>query len=149
MFSQPPEATLDTETSHKSVSINPALCVRFAKAASSAYLSLRLRSLQSIASNVLRRRLRSRSGSASDDRSLREGVAAYTQLRPLVFTVRDKCLFDSLAMLDFLAAEGLHVNWLIGVKTHPFTAHSWLQSGSFVLNDHHEHVRSYRPILGV
>jgi hypothetical protein len=144
-----PEATLTLQhTSANGASITTARMIRFIKAVSSANLSLRFRSLQSIAIKVSNRRQRSASRSAADTNALRNAVSVYQRLRPLVFTVRDKCLFDSLALLEFLAAEDMHPQWVIGVKTHPFAAHSWVQSGPLVLNDHHEHVRLYRPILG-
>jgi hypothetical protein len=143
-----PEATLAPDhTSPQAASITTARVIRFMKAVCLAYVSLRFRSLQSIAIVVSSRRQRSAARSAADINALRDAVSAYQRLRPLVFTVRDKCLFDSLALLEFLAAEDMHPQWVIGVKTHPFTAHSWVQSGPLVLNDHHEHVRLYRPIL--
>jgi hypothetical protein len=144
-----PEATLSPQhTSASGASITTARVIRFVKAVASANLSLRFRSLQSIAIQVSTRRQRSASRSVADINALRDSVSVYQRLRPLVFTVRDKCLFDSLALLEFLAAEDVHPQWVIGVKTHPFAAHSWVQSGPLVLNDHHEHVRLYRPILG-
>ena len=146
---KPPEATLAPEhIALQAPSITTARVIRFMRAVSLAYLSLRFRSLQSIAVAVSRRRQRSASRSAADINALRDSVSVYQRLRPLVFTVRDKCLFDSLALVEFLAAEDMHPQWVIGVKTHPFAAHSWVQSGPLVLNDSHEHVRSYRPILG-
>lgn len=76
-------------------------------------------------------------------------MAAYEKLRPLAYTARERCLYDSLALLNFLAGEGLFPTWVIGVRTRPFGAHSWLQSGPVVLNDLHDHVRRFRPILVV
>jgi len=67
----------------------------------------------------------------------------------LLFTSRDHCLFDSLALLNFLALDGLSAHWVIGVKVQPFGAHSWLQQGSTVLNDQHDRVRRFTPILVV
>jgi len=80
---------------------------------------------------------------------MRDGTAAYERLRPFVFTARDRCLYDSLALLGFLAKERHFPRWVVGVKTSPFGAHSWLQSGGTVVNDHHEYVRRFRPILVV
>lgn len=110
---------------------------------------LRRRSLDSITKIVAMRRARF-SGTVSDSLdSMRAGTAAYERLRPFVFTARDQCLYDSLALLSFLAAERLFPRWVVGVKTCPFGAHSWLQSGGTVVNDHHEYVRRFRPILVV
>lgn len=81
--------------------------------------------------------------------SLRDAVSAYTRLRPFLFTVHDQCLHDSLTLVRYLANEGMFSRWIIGVRTRPFAAHSWVQSGHVVLNDVQEHVRSYTPILVV
>jgi hypothetical protein len=80
---------------------------------------------------------------------LRDAVSAYTRMRPFLFTVHDKCLHDSLTLVGFLAKEGMFARWVIGVRTRPFAAHSWVQSGHLVLNDVPEHVRTYTPILTV
>ena len=78
---------------------------------------------------------------------LHSAVSWYLKTRPFVMTSHDECLRDSLTMLRFLAAEKLYPQWVIGVRTRPFAAHSWLQAGSLVLNDLHETVRGYTPIL--
>ena len=80
---------------------------------------------------------------------MRPALLAYETLRPFVFTAREKCLLDSLALVMFLAKDGLLPRWVIGVRTGPFGAHSWVQCGTTVLNDQHEYVRQFRPILVV
>lgn len=74
-------------------------------------------------------------------------AARYMRLRPFALTTHDKCLKDSLTLLHFLGTRGLFPRWVVGVRTHPFRAHSWVQSGTVVLNDLPERVRQYRPIL--
>ncbi|WP_431286735.1 lasso peptide biosynthesis B2 protein [Roseateles chitinivorans] len=81
--------------------------------------------------------------------SVRVAALAFDRLRPLAFSARDRCLHDSLSLVFFLLAQGLSARWVIGVKTNPFGAHSWVQSGRTVLNDQHEYVRAFRPILVV
>lgn len=71
------------------------------------------------------------------------------KLRPLLFTAHDRCLHDSLALVNFLASESVSATWVIGVRTDPFAAHAWVQTGDLVLNDQHEHVRRFRPIVTV
>lgn len=96
--------------------------------------------------------LRSRRATGSNDPSpeaMAAAVAAYTRLRPLALTAHDRCLNDSLTLIHFLASRGLFPQWVIGVRVHPFAAHSWVQSGDIVLNDVAERVRHYRPILVV
>lgn len=110
---------------------------------------LRTRSLQSIAWRVGLRRERRSGAWPGTLEQMMQGAAAYERLRPLLLTAHEKCLFDSLTLIGFLAAQELYPHWVIGVKTGPFGAHSWVQSGSTVLNDQHEHVRGFRPILVV
>lgn len=115
-------------------------------------LQLRTRSLAYIANSVEARRADAEgvdSRATHQRAALNEAVAAYLQLRLYVFTAHDRCLHDSLTLLRFLASENFHARWVIGVKVRPFGAHSWVQLGDTVLNDQHEHVRHYRPILVV
>lgn len=143
-------ATLDAEDAAQGTHINPRRLFWFLQSVAAAAVSLRCRSLLAVVRAVAARRARL-AGSA-DSLALdaaRDAVAAYEKLRPLVFTSRDKCLFDSLALVNFLAHEGIFPRWVIGVKTGPFGAHSWVQSEGIVLNDLHERVRKFTPILVV
>jgi hypothetical protein len=107
--------------------------------------------LLSIANAVAARRARvERDASCPDSLdALRSAVAVYERLRPLLFSARNRCLQDSLALVSFLARERLLARWVVGIKTRPFGAHSWVQCGEIVLNDQHDHVRRFRPILVV
>lgn len=120
---------------------------RFLRSYASATACLHLRSLQSIANRVAARRVRADTIWQASHLSLGSAVAAYLQLRPLMFAAHDRCLHDSLILLGFLAAEGWFPNWVIGVATQPFRAHAWVQTGDLVLSDLHENVRRYTPIL--
>lgn len=79
----------------------------------------------------------------------RDAVLAFERLRPLVFAARDGCLLDSFALVEFLARERLFPRWVIGVRTRPFGAHSWVQEDCVVLNDLPENVRKFTPILAL
>ena len=59
------------------------------------------------------------------------------------------CLFDSLALLEFLARHRIYPRWTFGVMADPFFAHCWLQDGSVVLNDVMSRVAGYTPIMSV
>lgn len=129
--------------------IGPRRLTDFLRSTAHAALWLRTRSLYSVASKLAARR----QGQAERDPSLlprmKQVAATYERMRPLLLTANEKCLFDSLALMGFLATENLYPRWVIGVKTRPFGAHSWVQAGTTVLNDQHEHVRKFRPILAV
>ena len=102
-----------------------------------------------MADAIQRRRRHGSADLANTCAAMHAGVAAYEAMRPLLFTARKECLLDSLALMAFLATEDVFPRWVLGVKTGPFGAHSWVQSGSTVLNDQHEHVRQFVPILVV
>ena len=74
---------------------------------------------------------------------------AYLYLRPAVFTARDKCLLDSLVLIEYLSRYNFFPEWVVGVQTQPFGAHSWVQAGELVLNDNPEKVLSFTPLLVV
>lgn len=124
--------------------------LHLATAASVATYWLKCRDLAEIAESV--RRLRQRgsiSGAAVGLDELSAHVSSYLRMRPFLITAHDQCLRDSLTLVSFLAKRSIYPAWVIGVKTNPFGAHSWVQSGPVVLNDSHDHVRAYRPILVV
>jgi hypothetical protein len=124
---------------------------RFGSSYLQAKLALKLRPIQTIVESVRDRKTRRSGGGARevDPVRLRELVGAFTRLRPLFYTLRSACLLDSLTMVRFLAAEGVHPDWVFGVKTEPFDAHCWVQHGEAVLNDAPDRVRQYSPILVV
>ncbi|HEY8879402.1 MAG TPA: lasso peptide biosynthesis B2 protein [Roseateles sp.] len=124
--------------------------LRLAIAAAGAALWLSRFNLAEIASRVARRRALGGINDARENTlALRDAVSSYMRLRPFLFTAQDKCLHDSVTLIRFLARRRMFPAWVIGVRIRPFGAHSWVQSGSLVLNDVHEHVRTYTPILVV
>ena len=144
-------ASFDVENALADSGITARRLGRFLQSAAIAALWLRCRSLHSIAAAVAARRERQRipAPDAGSFDAMTSGAAAYERLRPFVFSAQHECLHDSLALVGFLATEGVFPRWVIGVKTRPFGAHSWVQSGGTVLNDLHENVRRFRPILVV
>ncbi len=122
---------------------------RFGRSCLQAQLSLKLRPIQSIVDAVRDRKARraARTAQEADPVRLRALVTAFARLRPLFYTLRCACLLDSLTLLHFLSAEGIHPQWVFGVKTEPFDAHCWVQHGEVLLNDVPDRVRQYSPIL--
>lgn len=144
-----PEAvqTLNAEPLIGTAPVGASRILRFLRGYASATARLRLCALLSIANRVAARRVRAVTTGRVNHLPLVGAVAAYLRLRPLMLTAHDRCLQDSLTLLEFLAAEGWHPNWVIGVATQPFRAHAWVQTGDLVLSDLHENVRRYTPIL--
>jgi hypothetical protein len=105
-------------------------------------------SLQRVVSRVAKRRATvPHSGTSTDLERARELVSIFCDCRPFLFTARGSCLFDSLALLDFLSRYSTFPQLVIGVQVRPFTAHAWLQSDTVTLNDTPEFVRGYTPIF--
>jgi hypothetical protein len=73
-------------------------------------------------------------------------IATFQLLRPL-FPRPYLCLFDSLALFEFLAGHDCFPHLIFGVVADPFEAHCWLQAGTVVLNDNLERTGRYKPIL--
>ena len=124
---------------------------RFGRSCLQAQLSLKLRPIQSIVEAVRDRKARciARDSQPADPARLRALATAFARLRPLFYTLRSACLLDSLTLLHFLSIEGIHPDWVFGVKTEPFDAHCWVQYGEVLLNDIPDRVRQYSPILVV
>lgn len=142
-------ASIDAETTPGSRTFGSRRFLQFTSSVAVAAWCLRFRSLLTIASSIAARHELLLTPEAESIEAMRPAIGAYEALRPFVFTVRDKCLLDSLSLVTFLAKDGLLARWVIGIKTSPFGAHSWVQSGQTVLNDQHEYVRQFHPILVV
>ena len=77
---------------------------------------------------------------------LRRLVAAFQAWAPWT-PGSAKCLRRSYLLLRLLRRHGYDARWVIAVRTWPFVAHSWLQAGELALDDAHERLVAYRPIL--
>ncbi len=144
---QKAESSIFEQPSLADPHVSPALLARIACAAILVSAILKFRSLESAIN-----RIRARHGRAT----LPDGPATastimltrkFFQLRPLLYSSRDRCLFDCLVLHEFLSGFGNIPTLVLGVTTFPFKAHCWLQSGPLVLTDHCETTRGYTPIL--
>ncbi len=94
-----------------------------------------------------KRRRANRRGPFDIDRA-RVLVSIFGRLRPF-WDRKYVCLFDSLALLNFLAKFDLFPTWAFGVQSEPFSAHCWIQQNEVLLNDTVDRVSLYTPILAV
>jgi hypothetical protein len=123
---------------------------RFLAATMLAWVRLHCMSLEKAVMHVGRRRLEHCESNKSPDlRIAKRCVAAFERIRPFVFSARDKCLFDSLVLIEYLARYGIYPMWVFGVHVAPFGAHCWVQQESVVFNDSAEHASEFTPILVV
>lgn len=64
----------------------------------------------------------------------------------LLFGATDRCLVRALAAQRICRSLGLTTRLVFGVRTNPFGAHAWVQSGELVIVGDFEQVRLYTPI---
>ncbi|HEV7610806.1 MAG TPA: lasso peptide biosynthesis B2 protein [Steroidobacteraceae bacterium] len=119
--------------------------VRFLTACAKAHWYLKTQSLAHTLATIESRRRTVASKDATHAQAL---VSAFKSLRPF-YPRPYVCLFDSLALLEFLAGYRYFPRLVFGVVADPFEAHCWLQNGTTLLNDHLERVSRYKPILSV
>lgn len=120
---------------------------RFVAALAWTRRALRSRTLYSIACEV--RDAKTAANRAFDEQRAVELVGIFRRLRPYTFAAKDRCLFHALTLVEFLSRHELFPTWVIGVRTKPWGAHSWVQHGRLLLDAHPEQICEYTPILAV
>jgi hypothetical protein len=155
-FTEPTRLAVDSaieERDHSgSARLSLALILRFAIASARADYRLRNSRISRILRRVtringrLRRKAQGRGETSFDSDRASTLIAAFRRLRPF-YPRRYLCLFDSLALLEFLAGYRLATHLVFGVIAEPFEAHCWLQQGTTVLNDDLERVARYTAIF--
>jgi len=122
----------------------------FFAASALAKIALRTWPFERVIRRVRRRKAVFASKAAQlDVERARSLVEAFMRYRVFLFSSKDECLYDSLALLEYLARYGIYADWVFGVQTRPFAAHCWVQHGDIVFNDTVEHVSGYTPIMVV
>jgi hypothetical protein len=95
---------------------------------------------------ILEARRRNKPAGSVDLARLRELAGVFRAARCLV-PIKPRCLPDSLALRDWLAARAGAPEMVFGVKLHPFAAHCWVQWQGTVLNDAPDRVREFVPVF--
>jgi transglutaminase superfamily protein len=124
--------------------------LKFLTASAVAKLTLRFWPFERVIRRVKRRKeLLEPNASPLDAERATKLVEAFARYRVFLFSSKDECLYDSLALLEYLARHGIYPDWVFAVQTRPFAAHCWVQHGDLVFNDTVEHVSGYTPIMVV
>jgi hypothetical protein len=116
----------------------------FAIACAQAFWLLKRLPLEAIASRVTAARREDRS---HDLLEIFERVQVFRRLRRLFFSEKNRCLLSALALVLFLRRYRHFPLFVIGVKTRPFAAHSWVQYEQFLLEGDPASVCHFVPIL--
>lgn len=124
--------------------------IRFLKAVTISTIQLRQRSLESIIQRILKRKQKLKTHKFSGDKDIHYAwdlVEIFQSLTPLLFSKKEKCLYNSLTLIEFLSYYGVYPDLVFGVKMGPFSAHCWVQKGNILFNDTAAHTTSFTPIL--
>ncbi len=143
-----PQAEVSAVLEGEPARIGVRAVVAFVAASCFAKLALRFWRFERVIRRVARRN-QARAGYTLDMARARQLAETFTRLRAFLFSHRNECLHDSLALLEFLARYEVFPNWVFGVRARPFVAHCWVQHEDVVFNDTAEHVGSYTPIMVV
>lgn len=119
----------------------------FCIASSRASRLLKRRHIHDVVRNV-RLRKEAAEGGGNDIDALRRHTAVYRKLRPW-YPRGYLCLYDGLALVEFLARRRLFPAWVFGVQAQPFGAHCWVQEGNMLLNESTEYAGQFTPIMAV
>jgi hypothetical protein len=147
-----PEAELaeSVDFARTRTSVGVGMLFSFLVASMFAKLALRFCRFERVINRVARRRARRANVNRPLDlERARQLVAAFGRMRVFLFSTRDECLHDSLAVVEFLARYEVYPNWVFGVRARPFEAHCWVQHAGIVFNDTVEQVGAYVPIMVV
>lgn len=129
-----PVESLDTETQAVAPAIGWRSTFKLVHSAAVASFWIHRLSLSDIEGRARRMRPTALSDVAlCNAANLRDVVSSCMRMRAFLFTAHDKFLHDSLTLVHFLAKQGLFARWVVEVRTRPFAAHSWVQSGHLVL----------------
>lgn len=136
---------LDLETPRRPT-IKLSHVYNFAVACTTAAARLRWSRIQNTVSAVAMRKARHASRQRVDLEEARRLAAIFHRLRGL-FPANYLCLFDSLALVEFLARYDVFPEWVFGVKLEPWAAHCWIQHQQFTFNESVEQAAAYTPIM--
>ncbi len=117
------------------------------QASAAASRRLRRHAISAIVADVRRRK--ETAGDRLDDlEGLRREAAVFSRLRPW-YPRAYLCLFDSLALVEFLARRSRYPRWVFAVQMQPFGAHCWLEADGYLLNESTEYAGGFTPIMAV
>jgi hypothetical protein len=73
----------------------------------------------------------------------------FRRLRPYLFSAHGHCIIHALALVNFMALYGEFPSWVLGVRTDPWGAHSWVQHENLLFDTNPAKVCPYDPLLSV
>jgi hypothetical protein len=147
----PPESVL-VEPDDQVPAINALHVVRFLSSCISVWLRLRMRSLEYALSRLqaCKERATSSGRGRHDINTAKQLASIFVYLRTFAYTASDHCLYDSLVLSDFLRRYRVSSTCVFGVRTLPFAAHCWVQTGTSLTTEVNlEYVAAFSPICAI
>jgi hypothetical protein len=120
----------------------------FVAACTTAAVRLRWSRIQNTVSAVATRKAQRAPNQQIDIDKARQLTATFQRLRRLL-PVNHLCLFDSLALIEFLARYDVFPDWVFGVTLEPWAAHCWIQHQDFAFDESAEETADFTPIMVV
>lgn len=120
----------------------------FIAACTTAAARLRWQRIEHTVKAVERRKARHGTEGSFDMDAARDLTAVFHTLRGL-FPRNYLCLFDSLALIEFLARYRIFPTWVFAVRLEPWGAHCWVQQGQFIYNEDVETAAGFTPIMTI
>jgi hypothetical protein len=144
-----PTRTLLNQSQRVSAFHCVSLCAHFFNAATKVNRQLKSGSLESIIRSIAKRKeTYERVVQPFDYDVATKLTTAFNKLRP-AFPRNHVCLFDSIALIDFLSQFKMFPTLVFGVRPEPFGAHCWVQAADVVLNDTPEYTSVFTPIMAI
>nr|UXE45427.1 hypothetical protein Hi04_10k_c4921_00004 [uncultured bacterium] len=143
-----PDSVLVSSVADQSVRIRPLQVFRFFISCSIAAARLRFGTIEGTVRAIEKRKRSRVAQHVIDTKRAREVVSVFNRLRAL-FPATYLCLFDSLALIEFLARHDLFPTWVFGVQFEPWAAHCWVQAESIAFNEGVEEAEDYIPIMTI
>lgn len=122
--------------------------INFLAACTKAKASLRWRRIEDTVMSVARRKQKHALQDSFDEERARRLTAVFLKLRSF-FPADYLCLFDSLALLEFLAKYRVYPDWVFGVRLEPWAAHCWVQHRHRTFNEDPEEAANYTAIMAI
>lgn len=119
---------------------------RFYAACIRASYALRVQTIDKIISSTARRKKNRACMTTFDLQIASATLAKFKTLRPFYHRPY-LCLFDALALVEFLALYRIYPTWVFGVKSEPFHAHCWVQEAEYVFDEEVDVIQTYSPIM--
>lgn len=135
---------LDSETPRPTIKFSHVY--NFVAACITAAVRLRWSRIQKTVMHVAQRKAQHASRQRADMEESRQLTAIFHRLR-LLFPSNYLCLFDSLALIEFLARYDVFPDWVFGVRLEPWGAHCWIQQRDFSFDDSTEEAADFTPIM--